>query len=101
MDDDEQEEIISGSGKAGELFDESRSGPEAGIFVKKLIDPSDREFWKIGVGTDCVIIKSTYLSKKEKAFLGSLDGMRFLLDNYKRGARKTKDFQELWKSKIK
>jgi len=100
---DESEDPLSNSqlNKPNDLFDEERPLGSDPISIKKYTDPSDREGWKIRTSTEEIIIKATSLSNKEINFLNTLEGMQFLLKIYKDGGRKIKDFQKLWKQKIK
>lgn len=85
-----------------ELFDEERARkPETLIGVKHLRLAKKKEDWVILENKKAVLrLKDYRLSKKEKEFLQTLEGLQFLIREYKNGARSVAQFKRLMADKL-
>ena len=65
------------------------------INVKRVTLPSGDEDWEIYNDKTCVfILKGIRFNKKEKNFLRTPDGFRFIIDGYKSGYKSVSDFKK-------
>lgn len=71
-----------------DLFYEEKDVVEKVIRVKRVQMPNKCEKWKIFENTKAVfVLDGTKISKKEKEFLYTIDGVNFLISQYKDGIR--------------
>ncbi len=69
-----------------DLFHEEDDVAEKIIRVKRYSLPNDGERWKIFENSKVMfVVEGTKLTKKEKAFLRTVDGVSFLISQYKSG----------------
>lgn len=71
-----------------DLYDEEKNVPQTVVRVKRFSMPNKGEKWKIFENNKVMfIIEGSKLGNKEKNFLRTVDGINFLLDNYKSGIK--------------
>jgi hypothetical protein len=71
-----------------ELYNQDDDVSMAVIRVKRIALPNDGERWKLFEGSKIIqVIEGNKLTKKERIFLQSIDGVNFLLDLAKGGER--------------
>lgn len=85
-----------------DLYNEEEDIAHPVIRVKRVSLPNKGEKWKIFENSKVVfIIEGLKLTKKEKEFLRTIDGINFLLDQYKKGINSFNAFKKEIKKKIK
>jgi hypothetical protein len=78
-----------------ELFREEDYVPSALIQVKRVALPKKGEDWEIlADGRAALVIKGIRFTKSEREYFRSLDGMRFLIAQYKEGSRSVVKIKE-------
>lgn len=71
-----------------DLFDEAKSKPEPIIRVKRIKLPNDGENWKIFKDDEVIfLVEGLKLSKKERIFLRTIEGVSLLMKEAKSGIR--------------
>lgn len=76
-----------------ELYDESKAVAGKIIRVKRMGAPNKKEKWRILINDELTfVLEGDKLSKKEKTFLRSVEGMNWLIEQAKLGF---KSFNEL------
>lgn len=84
-----------------EFFDEERDQPQLVISARRVTLPKNGEDWEILVNKKTVLIlKGTRFTKKEKKFLYSADGMKFLIASYQAGHHSVAKIKEQMKKVI-
>lgn len=79
----------------GELFKDEDSIPNTVIQVKRTEKSKDGEVWKILENGKLVLsIGANRFSNKEKDFLRTAKGFRYLIDGYKEGWRTINKFKQ-------
>ena len=69
-----------------ELFDEEHNLVYPILRVKRVSRPKDAEHWEVTAGDDVIVtIKRSSLTNGDAALLYSVEGIKFLLDEVKRG----------------
>lgn len=83
--DENKPRLISGSLKQEtELFDDDKYVPHDIISVKYISLPKSGEDWQVVKNKNVVMtIKGIRLTNKEKKFLKTANGMRFIINGYK------------------
>lgn len=77
-----------------DLYHEEDDISEKVIRVKKVSMPNNGSKWKIMVDNKIVFtIESTKISKKEKDFLGTIDGFNYILQQAKAGIKSLNAFR--------
>lgn len=79
-----------------ELFNEEvAKKPEKVISVKRVKLPRNGEDWEILENNKAVLcLKGTRFSNSEKEFLRTVDGMKFLMEQYKAGKKSVVKIKE-------
>lgn len=71
------------------------------ILVVKRVGKNEKEKWKIMEDKKILLtIDSEKLTKKEKSFLRTIDGFKFLLEEYKKGIKSLNALKSSIKNKI-
>jgi hypothetical protein len=71
-----------------DLFDEDSHVAHTAISAKRINLPNDGEDWEIWEDNQIALsLKGTRFNNAEKKFLRSVEGMKFLVAEYKAGAR--------------
>lgn len=71
-----------------ELYIDDSDVPHTVINAKRVRLPRNGEDWEILEDGDVVLVlKGTRFTKSEKEFLRTVDGMKFLISEYKSGAK--------------
>lgn len=85
-----------------DLYHEEDDKVEKIIRVKRFSMPNKGEKWKIFEDSKAMfIIDGTKLTNKEKEFLRTIEGMNFLIDQYKIGIRSFNSLKLEIKKKLK
>lgn len=85
-----------------DLYDEESNKPEKVIRVKKFSMPNKGEKWKIFEDNKVMfVIEGSKLNSKEKNFLKTVDGINFLLKQYKLGIKSFNSLKSAIKDQIK
>ncbi len=85
-----------------DLYHEEDDKVEKVISVKRVSMPNKGEKWKISEnGKVMFIIEGTKLTNKEKEFLRSIDGVNFLIAEYKQGIKSFNYIKNEIKKKLK
>ena len=85
-----------------DLYHEEDDKVEKVIGVKRVSMPNNGEKWKIYEnGKVMFIIEGTKLNNKEKEFLRSIDGVNFLIAEYKQGIKSFNYIKNEIKKKLK
>lgn len=84
-----------------DLFHEEKSIPQKVLRVKRISLPNKGEKWKIFEDTKAVFtVEGSKLTNKEKDFLRTVDGINFLLSQYKEGIKSFNALKQEIKKKI-
>jgi hypothetical protein len=101
------EEFKEHSGKLGlskidhELYREEEDKVFAVVRVKRIGLPSRGEKWKVMLDNKpAVVVEGTKLTKKEKAFLRTVEGVSFLISQFKAGAHSFNALKTALKQKL-
>ena len=71
-----------------DLYHEEDDKAEKVIRIKRVTLPNKGEKWKIFEDNKVMfVVEGTKLTNKEKEFLRSIDGMNFLIQQYKQGIK--------------
>ena len=85
-----------------DLYHEEDDKTEKIIRVKRVSMPNKGEKWKIMEDSKVVfVVEGTKLSKKEKDFLRTVDGVNFLIEQYKMGIKSFNSLKIEIKKKLK
>lgn len=85
-----------------DLFHEEKNVPQTVIRVKRVSLPNKGEKWKIFEDNKNVFtVDGSKLTNKEKEFLRTVDGINFLLTQYKEGIKSFNALKQEIKKKIK
>lgn len=85
-----------------ELYKEEDDVALTMVRIKRISLPNKGENWKIFVDQKNVeLIEGAKLSGKERDYLRSVDGIRFIMAYYKSGWRSLNNFRALLKDKLK
>ena len=85
-----------------DLYHEEDDVPEKIISVKRITLPNDGERWKVFENSKAMfVIEGTKLTKKEKTFLRTVDGVNFIIQRYKLGINSFNHFKTELKKKLK
>jgi len=85
-----------------DLFHEENDVVEKVIRVKRVSLPNKGEKWKIMENTKTVfVVEGSKLNKKEKEFLSTVDGVNFLIAQYKQGIKSFNALKNEIKKKLK
>ena len=85
-----------------DLYHEEDDIPNPVIRVKRFSMPNKGEKWKVMIDNKAMfIVEGTKLSKKEREFLRTIDGVNFLIALYKNGINSFNHFKTELKKKIK
>lgn len=91
QDEQKDQPIRGGLGKfESDLYREEDDIAFKSVRVKRFLMPNKEEKWKIFEDSKVtLVLDGSKLTKKEKVFLRTVDGINFLLNNYKLGKIKT------------
>lgn len=85
-----------------ELFDEDSNKANKVISAKRVKLPKNGEDWQIlENGKAVLVLKGTRFTNVEKNFLHTVDGMKFLVSEYKTGSRSVLKIKEKIKQILK
>jgi hypothetical protein len=71
-----------------DLYDEESNKPHKVVRVKRFSMPNKGEKWKIFEDNKIMfVVEGSKLNNKEKAFLRTVEGVSFLLSQYKNGIK--------------
>lgn len=85
-----------------DLYHEEDDVSEKVIRVKRVSMPNKQEKWKIMADNKVVfVVEGTKLTNKEKDFLRSVDGVNFLIKQYKNGIKSFNSLKNEIKKAIK
>jgi len=85
-----------------DLFHEEDDVKLPTIRIKRISMPNKGEKWKVMIDNKVVfVIEGTKLNNKEKEFLRSIDGVNFLLSQFKKGVKSFNSLKIEIKKKIK
>jgi hypothetical protein len=85
-----------------DLYHEEDDVAEKVIRVKRISMPNKGEKWKIFEDSKVVfVVEGNKLNNKEKKFLRSVDGVNFLITQYKQGIKSFNSLKNEIKKKIK
>lgn len=85
-----------------DLYHEEDDTVEKVIRVKRVSLPNKEEKWKIYEDNKAIlVIEGSKLTNKEKEFLRSVDGVNFLLSQYKQGIKSFNSLRIEMKKKLK
>lgn len=85
-----------------DLFIEENHVPQKVLRIKRVSSPNKGEKWKIFEDTKVVFtLDGSKITIKEKEFLRTVDGINFLLDQYKQGIKSFNALKQEIKKKIK
>jgi hypothetical protein len=72
------------------------------VRVKHVVGPGKGERWKIFEDTALILVlEGRKLTKREKSFLHSIEGVSFIISEYKHGARSFNSLKLALKEKLK
>jgi len=84
-----------------ELYDEAKATPARMVRVKRISSNAKGERWRIFDGDELkFVLDGNKLTKKEKTFLRTLDGVRFLIDEFKVGFKSFNELRGRLKQKV-
>ena len=84
-----------------ELFDDAKAVPQRLVRIKRIGSVNKNEKWKVFEGSELKFtVDGTKLSKKEKLFLRTVEGVNFLIAEYKTGFRSISELRTRLKQKI-
>lgn len=84
-----------------DLFHEEKNIPQKVLRVKRVSLPNKGEKWKIFENNKNVFtLEGSKLTNKEKEFLRTVDGINFLLEQYKEGIKSFNSLKQEIKKKI-
>ena len=64
------------------------------IGVKRVEFPNNEEAWEVTEDEEVVLVlRGAYLTKKQKSFLRTPQGIKFIIDGYKKGWNSTNRFK--------
>lgn len=85
-----------------DLYHEEDNKVEKIIRIKRISVPTGTEKWKIFEDNKVIfVVEGSKLTNKEKEFLRSIDGVNFLISQYKQGIRSINVLKNDIKKKIK
>lgn len=85
-----------------ELYNEEDNVPAPVVSVRRVKLPRSGEDWEILVnGKVALVMKGTRFTNPEKEFLRTVDGMRFLISEYKEGRKSVVKIKEQMKRAMK
>lgn len=85
-----------------DLYHEEDDKTEKIIRVKRVSMPNKGEKWKIMEDTKVMfVVEGTKLNNKEKDFLKTIDGVNFLIEQYKQGIKSFNSLKKEIKKKVK
>jgi hypothetical protein len=85
-----------------DLYNEESNVVEKIIRVKRFSMPNKGEKWKIFEDSKVMfVVEGSKLTNKERLFLRTVDGVNFLLTEYKNGIKSFNSFKNDLKSKLK
>lgn len=83
------------------LFHDEKNIPQKVLRVKRITLPNKGEKWKIFEDNKVVFtVEGSKLNNKEKEFLRTVDGINFLLSQYKEGIKSFNSLKQEIKKKI-
>ena len=85
-----------------DLYHDEDDIPEKIISIKRITLPNNGEKWKVFEDNKAMFtIDGAKLTKKEKAFLRTVDGVNFVIQQYKIGINSFNHFKTELKKKLK